>query len=100
MITYILANLLHLIFEKESNKNNFNIYRKTVCCALCYGAYISNQVQGSRNSNLSIGTTDRNLHILYRRLSAYSPVIASASKRQKIGKQIGVLQFSTMLPTR
>lgn len=98
-LTYDLVNLLYLIFLKESNKKNFNVYRKTVCCALCYGAYTSNQVQGSRNSDLSIGTTDRHLHTLWRSLSAYSTVIASASRRQQIATR-GVFQFSTMLSTR
>lgn len=66
-----------------------NIYKKTVCCILCYGAYTSNQVQGSRTPNLSIATTDRNLHTLCRSLSAYSTLIASASRRQQIAT-IGV----------
>lgn len=59
---------------------------------------ISNQLQGSLKP--SIGTTAKNLHTLYRSLSAYYSVIASASRRQQIAKIGGDFQFSTGLPTR
>jgi len=69
-------------------------------CAVLYviESCISNRVQGSVKP--SIGTTAKNLHTLYRSLSAYYSVIASASRRQQIAKIGVVFQFSTRLPTR
>lgn len=59
---------------------------------------ISNQLQGFLKP--SIGTTAKSLHTLYRSLSAYYSVIASASRRQQIAKIGGVFSVQHRAPNK
>lgn len=62
---------------------------------------VSNQVQDSLKTGLPpIEIPAKNLHTLYRSLSASYSVIASPSRRQQFAKVGVVYQFSTRLPKR